>query len=96
VVVAGGHHRFVMSPDGGTVLEHFQFTKACLTIPARKAENGERVTGTVLTHLTSETPTEIHVFLSLLHHFPLYVGVVEPRAVWAVKGPHIELIATKE
>lgn len=96
VMVSGGHHRFVISPDGKTVIEHFQFTKACLTMPVPRARAGERVAGAMVTHLTSQTPTEVHVFLSLLHQIPLYVGVVEPRALWEVKGPHIELIATKE
>ncbi|HEY5960335.1 MAG TPA: hypothetical protein VIV60_27465 [Polyangiaceae bacterium] len=95
-IVSGGHHRFVISSDGGTIIDHFQFTKACLTMPAPKVKKGERVSGTMVTHLTSETPTEMHVFLSLLHHLPIYVGVVEPRALWAVNGSRVELIATKD
>jgi hypothetical protein len=96
VMVSGGHHRFVISPDGRTVIERFQFTKACLTMPVPRVGAGEKVAGAMVTHLTSQTPTEAHVFLSLLHHVPIYVGVVEPRALWEVKGSRIELIATKE
>ncbi|MGC4067451.1 MAG: hypothetical protein QM784_22950 [Polyangiaceae bacterium] len=96
VVVSGGHHRFLVSPDGTKILDHFQFTKACLNLPFPKVERGERVGAMMITHLTSDTPTEMHVFLSLLHQTPLYVGVVEPRAVWAVDGSRVRLIATKE
>jgi hypothetical protein len=97
VIVSGGHHRFIISPDGTTVVDHFQFTKACLTIPApNETKDGGKVTGTMVTHLTSETPTEVHVFLSLLHHLPFYVGVAVPRALWEVNGSHIELLARKE
>jgi hypothetical protein len=96
VIVSGGHHRFVISSDGGTVIDHFQFTKSCLTIPAPKVAKGERVSGSMVTHLTSETPTEMHVFLSLLHHLPFYIGVAEPRALWEVNGSRIELLAKKD
>jgi hypothetical protein len=96
VVVSGGHHRFLVSPDGTKVLDHFQFTKACLNLPFPKVERGERVGAMMITHLTSDTPTEMHVFLSLLHQTPLYVGVVEPRAIWAVDGSHVRLIANKD
>lgn len=94
VLVAGGHHRFLVSPDGGTVIEHFQFTKACLTIAPPELDSKERVAASIITHLTSATPTELHVFLSLLHRRPVYVGVVEPRAFWRVDGTEIALLAT--
>jgi hypothetical protein len=96
VIVSGGHHRFVVSADGRSVVDRFQFTNACLTIPSPKLAEGERVAGSMVTHLTSEAPTEVHVFLSLLHHVPFYVAVAAPRALWEVEGQHIELIATRD
>jgi hypothetical protein len=48
--VSGGHHRFVISPDGGAVIEHFQFAKSCLTMPAPKVAQGERASATIVTH----------------------------------------------
>ncbi len=93
-VVAGGHHRFLVSSDGKNVLDHFQFTRACLTIPPPPP--GGETAASVLTHLTSQTPTEIHVFLSYLHRVPVLVTVASPRAVWGVSGPHIEQIPLDE
>jgi hypothetical protein len=96
VVVSGGHHRFLVSADGRNVVDHFQFTKACLTLPAPKPPAGARVTGAMITHLTSETPTEVHVYLSLLHHMPFYVSLPKTRTLWEVDGRDIELIATQD
>jgi hypothetical protein len=93
-VVAGGHHRFLVSLDGKEVIEHFEFTRACLTIPPPPP--GGETAASVLTHLTSQTPTEIHVFLSYLHRVPVLVTVANPRAVWGVSGPRIEQIPLDE
>ena len=72
VIHAGGHHRLLVSPDGRRVLSQFAFTKACLTMKPDIAED-ERLASVVVSHLVSDTPTEMHVFLSLLHRQPIYV-----------------------
>jgi hypothetical protein len=44
----------------------------------------------VITHIISETPIETHVFVSLLHKVPVYVGTA--RGVWRVEGDRIAFI----
>ena len=48
----------------------------------------ENVVGAFVTHLLSETPTEFHVFLSLKHQQPMYVGT--SRGNWKVENGKIE------
>lgn len=91
VVVAGGHHRFLISSDGKEVLEHFEFARPCATIPV-----GPEFAAPILSHATSPTPTEVHVFLSYAHRSPVLVTVNQPHAVWGVSGSRIEQIPLDE
>lgn len=91
VVVTGGHHRFLVSPDGKQILEHFEFARPCSTISV-----GAEMAAPMLSHETSATPTEVHVFLSYVQRAPVLVTVNQPRAVWGVSGSRIEQIPLEE
>jgi hypothetical protein len=86
-VVAGGHFRYEYSADGAIELAHRPFTRSCLTFTAEKGK-GEPVS-IMLMHLLDLTPTEIHVFLGLLHGQRVAVGT--QKYLWAVEGTHITL-----
>lgn len=81
----GGHYRIDVSADGkaGPVRA---FTKSCIAIPinADKAKDSKSAMLTI-THLLDPTPTEIHVFSSLVAHLPVMVVTGGNRA-WAVDG----------
>ena len=89
-VVAGGHFRYEFSGDGQTLLSQRGFTKSCFTLKVPNAGNGSRVASLFMTHLLDSTPTEVHVFLSLLHAQGLYVGT--ERFLWSVNDEKIRLV----
>lgn len=74
VVPIGGHYRFLISPDGQTVLRREQLSNGCLNmsmIPPDGAVSGALL---FVTQIVSDGPVETHVFLSLLNRIPIYVG----------------------
>jgi hypothetical protein len=83
-ILIGGHHRFMISKDGQTVLRHDALSRSCIAIEKSATAPDRTPVAAVATHIVSETPIETHVFLSLLHRTPLYVGVPD-RSVWLVQ-----------
>ncbi len=63
-------------------------TKSCFVSPP-PPPNTDAV-GAFVTHLLSDAPTEFHVFISLQHSTPLYVGTA--RGIWKVENGAIELL----
>jgi hypothetical protein len=92
VVVAGGHIRYEVSPDGKRIEGQRTFTRSCLVIPQENAEKGKTPVAMMLTHLLDPTPTEIHVFMSRLYEKPFYIGTAENDLVWLVDGSSIRLL----
>jgi hypothetical protein len=88
LLIAGGHQRFIVSADGSAVVEHRPLSKSCLELPLDDAPRGGRVASVMLTHIVQDTPSEAHVFLSLLHGIPIYVAT--RRGVWHVSPEGIE------
>lgn len=70
VAVLGGHVRVHVSADGSEIMNIKEFTKSCLTMPI-----SDHSVGLMVTHLVDRHPAETHVFMSLLYHMPLYVGI---------------------
>ncbi len=79
-IVAGGHVRFLMSPDGGTVTKRTPLSNTCLTLE-RMGEDVDPV-AQVVTHVISDTPIETHVFLNLSEELALYV--ITDVGMWSV------------
>lgn len=81
----GGHYRVDVGSDGkpGAVRA---FTKSCIALPVDAPANKDGTTaGMFLTHLLDPTPTEIHVFSSLVARKPIFV-MTGAKRVWAVDG----------
>ena len=91
-MMVGGHQRFRISADGLTVLERFAFSKTNLALPIAPTEgsSGAVLAGVWMTHLTTDTPVETHVYLSLLHRLPLQVGT--RLGIWEVQGGTITVL----
>jgi hypothetical protein len=81
--IVGGHQRFLISADGARVIQHRPLSKGCLSVPAAATERSSAW----VTHIVSDAPAETHVFLSLSHQAPLYVGT--RRGIWKVWGEKI-------
>ncbi len=67
-MVFGIHYKAKMSKKNGSLLMFDPLAKSCLSMEVKKDAIP------VVTHLINETPIETHVFLSLSHKLPLYVG----------------------
>lgn len=83
--MVGGHQRFLVSEDGSAVVRHQPLSRGCLALPASPSARPRA--GAWVTHIVSDAPAETHVFLSLLHQTPLFVGT--RRGVWRVAGEKI-------
>ncbi|AKS41340.1 hypothetical protein [Wenzhouxiangella marina] len=84
-IVMGGHHRFLASNDGKTLIENEPLSMSCMTM-----QISEDVVAPMTTHVLHEEPLETHVFTSLDHHIPLYVGT--SKGVFKVDGASISLL----
>jgi len=84
-LMIGRHYRVIVSGDGKTALSVTPSSETCLSIPPQEPDK-EKV-GTLTTHLLTPTPSEFHVFLSLLVHESLYVGT--KTGIWEVKDGKI-------
>lgn len=88
----GGHFLFEVGPDGKASSVR-GFTRSCLNLSAVD-QGGRSVAGLFITHLLDQTPTEIHVWLSLWTGKTVYVGTTAPQRVWSVDGTKITLVKT--
>lgn len=68
-LVIGGHHRFLVSEDGTTVLAELPLSKDCMTLERR-----EDAVGITVSSLVQPVPNEGHYFVSLLYGMPLHVS----------------------
>ena len=89
-ILVGGHFRMTVSKDGGTVDSVDPLAKSCLAIAQPREEDARKAVGVFVTHILSSTPIETHVFLSLLHGVPLYVGT--DTGAWLVSGGSIRFM----
>jgi len=88
VIVFGGHHKVHVSADAKSILSVTPFSKSCLNVGPPPTDHGKTVAGAAVTHLVSDIPAETHVFLSLLHRQPIYVGT--SLGSWRVEGDEID------
>lgn len=90
VLVAGGHHRFLVSADGSKVLRSEPLSKACLDVREVKGGGPGEPLAVVVTHLISPCPIETHVLLSLRYSRPL--AVATRTGAWAVEKGRIRYL----
>jgi len=89
VAVFGKHHRVLVSSDGETAVSVEPLSKTVLEVPLGSPP-GAAVGLPYVTHLVTAWPLETHVFVSLLHQTPIYVGT--SRGNWVVDGATISLL----
>jgi hypothetical protein len=88
VAVFGKHHRALISPDGRSVMKLEPLSKTVIEISLEQGiPAGSTSAGLFITHLVTDYPLETHVFTSLLHRTPVFVGTA--RGVWRVDGDTI-------
>ncbi len=88
-IVVGVHHRLRLSADGRTVLAQTPLSRAPLVIPGA---NGTPAFDIVLTHMLGDTPSEVHVYLSLKHAVALDIITASNEEHWQIDGERISLL----
>lgn len=93
LILVGGHHRATVSADGRTVLDRRDFSRSCLALPKSPKDipPGAELAAYTVSHLLDNTPTEIHVFLNLLHGKPFYVATPD-RRLWYIENGKVQLL----
>ena len=89
VAVMGRHSLARISADGSTVVEMRTLSRTVLEISTFD-EEGREPEALAVTSVDDDLPSEIHVFLSLLHQLPVFVGT--SRGVWRVDGDEISRV----
>lgn len=77
----GGFHRFHYDAEGN-LLDQYAHTRSCLSQDMSQVPPNA-VAAAVVSHLTSELPNEIHVFMSLSYEMPVFVITPDGR-FWEV------------
>jgi hypothetical protein len=92
VAVFGKHYRALV-PIGGTSATYVMpINNLAIEVPT-KGPNGEPVEALVVNHAATEYPVETHVFMSLVHKLPVYVGT--RRGNFRVDGDKISFAGDK-
>ena len=92
VAVFGKHYRALV-PIGGTSATYVAPINNLVQEVPTKGPNGEAVESLVVNHAANEYPVETHVFMSLLHKLPVYVGT--RRGNFRVNGDKISFAGEK-
>lgn len=82
-VVFGGHYRVTVSREADKVEAVEPLTKGANIVS--KNEDGKETKALWTMCLVSNTPLETHVYLSLLHEMPLFVGTAD-KTFWQIQN----------
>ena len=96
-LVVGRHFRIDLHPEGDRVAAIARSTNSCFVSPPPETNPGRTPVGMYMTHLLTPTPTEFHVFLSLIVDKPLYVGTQagSRRIDWVVERGTIHVARSR-
>lgn len=90
-IAVGGHYRAEVSANGRVVKSAERLSKGCLTLKkSQPRAPGGKLGGIAVDELISETPTEIHVYLSIRHKLDVYVRTRLGK--WLVSVGHIRFL----
>jgi hypothetical protein len=91
-MIVGGHSKVSVTADGRKALSIEQLAKSCLRLQQPTAQQGN-VAAAFVTHLMSPAPSEIHVFLSLVHQKPILVGTSAGN--WKVENGTVSFLGPR-
>lgn len=87
----GGHHLIRVSEDGKQIISQYSQTKGCIN-NENAAMADKSMSALMISHITSDTPTEMHAFLSLQYRKPIFVITVNNGITWMVEGKKISVL----
>ena len=84
VYPVGGSYRVETDPTATTIKAKRGFARTCIAL-----EGPRDLVAFSLSHLLDPSPTEIHVFVSLLSEKPLYLVTTENSSMWSIENGRI-------
>ncbi len=92
-VVAGGHYRVKVSADGKEILRVEKLSASCLVLDKSPDDmpEGASLAALSMSHIVSERPLEIHVFLNYLHRITLYV-MTKDESIWKIEDGRLDKV----
>jgi hypothetical protein len=96
-VMVGGHVRYTISADGGTLVHAEPLATSCAKAPRADLERAAATGGNeglALRTSLSALPLETHVYLSLTLALPLFVVGSDFR-MWKVDAGHLQVVREK-
>ncbi len=87
-VVLGIHYRVSVTDDAKQVKAVEPLSRSALIVKSGGVPTGAKPAGVWGINLVSATPLETHVYLSLLHHTPIFLGMAD-HSIWKVDGQQI-------
>jgi hypothetical protein len=90
-VMLGGHHRFSVSADGQRVAHADALSTACTRAQRTELAAADGQSGMAVRANLSDTPLEVHVYLSLRYRLTLYV-VTRDLRMWEVRDGRMRVI----
>ncbi len=90
-ITLGGHYRFSLNVDGDVLTQADAMTTSCVTAALDQLKASDGAQGVAIRANLSDTPLEIHVYLSLRYHVTLYV-VTRDLKMWEVKDGKMRII----
>jgi hypothetical protein len=88
-IMVGRHYRISVSPDAKvTAVDALSNSMLILQKQSPDVPKDAKTVAYSVSHLVSNTPVETHVYLSLLHGMPFYVGTMDNN-VWKVENGSI-------
>lgn len=86
-VVLTGHMRVHVTANGENIVKAESLSRSCIVLDP--PPGGAQRAGLVVSHVIDDWPIETHVYLSLLHDLPVYVGTSLGK--WKVEAGSIFL-----
>lgn len=83
-ILPASGYRLEVNAEGATILGRRAFTKSCIEI-----ENKPDAIALMITHMLDPSPTEIHVFLSMVAKKALVVATADNAYAWEVRNGQI-------
>jgi hypothetical protein len=85
----GGHHLIKIKADGSEIISQYSLTKTCLNFNPDILDGMDSF---MVTHLSSDSPNEMHVFMSLQYQKPIFVTTPSNGLNWKVDRARIQLL----
>lgn len=90
LTILGGHIRYTVSADGGTILSTEKLSKGCGLFP-KGDDKGHKAVMQYFRDVVSLKPLESHVFANYAYRIPLFIGTTD-GVIWKIDQGMIKTV----